>query len=79
MEQNEKKTETMLSLKQWVHKFPERFPLNYYKMDEEKIIPTEIDSNFLDKYAKCSAYSAKGYLVFMHHFPISKPEMSYEQ
>lgn len=78
MEKNEKKAEGLLSLKQWIDKFPERFPLNYYKLDEEKVSSKAIDPEFLNRYARCSAYGAKGYLVFMHHFPISKPEMSYE-
>lgn len=75
-EKDEKKP--LLSLKQWVHKFPERFPVNYYQMDEETVNPTVMDTPFTEKYAKCSSYRAEGYLVFMHHFPISKPEMNHE-
>ena len=78
MEQAEKKNDGLLSLKQWIDQFPERFPINYQKLDEEVITPSAVDSAFLGKYAQCSAYRAKGYMVFMHHFPISKPQMDHE-
>lgn len=64
-----------LSLKQLVNKFPERFPVNYRTLDEDPITPSLAPVDFFKGYAHCSAYKSKGYFVFMHHFPISKPEL----
>lgn len=63
------------SLKQFVDKYPERFPVNYRSLDEDHIDPIESSPDFFEGYAKCSAYKSKGYFLFTHHFPISKPEL----
>lgn len=75
MKKKEQKINPLLSLKQLVVKYPERFPVYYRNMDEEAVgsAPAEVD--FFEGYATCSAYKSKGYFLFIHHFPISKPEL----
>jgi hypothetical protein len=71
---NQQKIKKLLSLRQLVCKYPKRFPVNYRTLDEDTIAaPTATD--FFEGHAQCSAYKSKGYFVFMHHFPISKPEL----
>lgn len=65
----------LLSLKQLVDKFPERFPVNFRTLDEDQITTSSKPVDFFEGYARCGAYKSKGYFVFMHHFPISKPEL----
>ena len=79
MKKEQTKAKPILSLKQSVHEFPQRFPLNYSTLDEECVSGQDADTSFFDAYAQCSAYRSKGYFVFMHHFPISKPGPSHEQ
>lgn len=78
MKRREKRSRPLQSLKHWISEYPERFPVNYRKLDEQEITPEARDANFLEAYAKCSAYKAEAFLLFMHHFPISKPEKSHE-
>jgi hypothetical protein len=65
----------LLSLKQLVANYPERFPVYYRSMDEDTVNPAPAPVDFFEGYATCSAYKSKGYFLFMHHFPISKPEL----
>lgn len=65
----------LLSLKQLVDKYPERFPVNYKTLDEGIVNPVPVIIDFFKGYAICSAYKSQGYFLFIHHFPISKPEL----
>ena len=75
MKKEAEKQKELLSLKQLVDKFPDRFPVNYRTLDEDPITPSSGPVDFFKGYAQCSSYKSKGYFVFMHHFPISKPEL----
>ena len=68
-------TKELLSLKQLVNRYPERFPIYYKTLDEDIINSVSTNPDFFKGYAQCTAYKSKGYFLFMHHFPISKPEL----
>jgi hypothetical protein len=78
MEKEEKQKVPLLSLRELVNKFPERFPINYRTLDEDKMDTASAKPTVLSRYAQCSAYKSKGYFLFVHHFPISKPEVNHE-
>ncbi|HET6225790.1 MAG TPA: hypothetical protein VFF27_05895 [Bacteroidia bacterium] len=75
MKKEEQKIKPLLSLKQLVANYPERFPVYYRNMDEDAITHTPEIADFFEGYTTCSAYKSKGYFLFLHHFPISKPQL----